>query len=391
MQGQKERADLLERSKAKRQEIEQQIAKEQAEPKPFILPEKSNNTKRITDYLHNVRGISREIIANFITADIIYESAKYGNVVFKGKDKDGNTLFASQRGTIDSSKPFKMDVAGNDKNYGINIVNTESNTLEVFEAGIDMMSYCDLCDDFDGTNKLALGMVADNPLVRFLEEHNHIENIVFCLDADKAGQKSAKELAEKYANLGYYTSILKPVLGKDFNDELKFFNNRFDKNVIDYFSARCVIDEKLDNAFPIESDYCVMVLQNENLFRIFDIKPTFNSNIDLNEMYGYITTLYPTEERFEKAISSNTDPKYQIDKLCNCKWNSSSRTYEDLKEQDIVRLLESRQIVADNICWLKSNSNNVFDWDYNVIDTNTKNIVFSNDNRLLLGSIPKSR
>lgn len=44
---------------------------------------------------------------------------------------------------------------GNDKNFGINIVNTDSEELKVFEASIDLMSYLDLTGDYK-SNKLVL-------------------------------------------------------------------------------------------------------------------------------------------------------------------------------------------------------------------------------------------
>ena len=110
----------------------------------------------------------------FLRTGLIYESRHYHNVVFKGNDKDGVTRFASMRGVFDKQgKPFKCDVAGNDKNYGFNVVNEDSTELVVFEAAIDLMSYMDIFTDFE-SNKLALGMLADAPLETFLGEHPQI-------------------------------------------------------------------------------------------------------------------------------------------------------------------------------------------------------------------------
>ncbi len=79
------------------------------------------------------------------------------------------TRFASMRGVFDKQgKPFKCDVAGNDKNYGFNVVNVNSTELVVFEAAIDLMSYVDIFADYE-SNKLALGMLADAPLETFLQ------------------------------------------------------------------------------------------------------------------------------------------------------------------------------------------------------------------------------
>lgn len=65
------------------------------------------------------------------------ESRYYHNIVFKGNDKSGITRFASMRGVFDKDgNAFKCDVAGNDKNYGFNVVSDDSEELIVFEAAI---------------------------------------------------------------------------------------------------------------------------------------------------------------------------------------------------------------------------------------------------------------
>ena len=117
-------------------------------------------------------------------------------------------------------KPFKCDVAGNDKEYGFNVVNDESAELVVFEGAIDLMSYVDIFSDYE-TNKLALGMLADAPLVKFLKEHPQITSIKFCLDGDEPGRKAAAQLMEKYYGMGYEVEDCPPPEGyKDYNEWL---------------------------------------------------------------------------------------------------------------------------------------------------------------------------
>ena len=63
------------------------------------------------------------------------------NIVYCGYDPEGKIRYAGMRGTADLyGKKFKMDVPGNDKNYGVNIVRKESVDLKVFESVIDCMS-----------------------------------------------------------------------------------------------------------------------------------------------------------------------------------------------------------------------------------------------------------
>ena len=183
------------------------------------------------------RGLSQKVVDYFVKdLGILYEDKEHHNLVFLGKDKDGVVRYATKRGTTDIyGKKYRGDVAGNDKNFGINIVNADSEELKVFEASIDLMSYLDLTGDYK-SNKLVLGMVADNPLVQFLKDHPHIKKIGFCLDNDEAGRQAMfgkratdkedkKGLLEKYKQLGYqtYADIVPQESGcKDWNEYLVF-------------------------------------------------------------------------------------------------------------------------------------------------------------------------
>ena len=195
----------------------------------FILPPKNDNYKRLYAYLIQTRGLSQEVVSDFVHRKLIYEDSVHHNIVYCGMDPEGNIRYAGLRGTADIyGKKFKMDVPGNDKNYGVNIVNRQSSTLKVFESVIDCMSYIDMYKDNE-SNKLILGMVADNPLEQFLKDYNHVKEIVFCLDNDAAGQKAIygdpekpdkPGLKQKYDSKGYKVSVEVPTSGKDFNESL---------------------------------------------------------------------------------------------------------------------------------------------------------------------------
>jgi hypothetical protein len=189
------------------------------EQKPFVLPVASHNNAYLYSYLKEKRGIRKEVIDYFVSQSLIYESRHYHNIVFKGNDKSGVTRFASMRGAFDKNgNTFKCDVTGNDKNYGFNVVNEDSEELIVFEAAIDLMSYVDIFNDFD-SNKLALGMLADAPIETFLQEHPQISFIKFCLDQDEPGRKAAEELLKKYYSLGFEVEDSPPPEGyKDYNE-----------------------------------------------------------------------------------------------------------------------------------------------------------------------------
>ena len=191
------------------------------ERKEFILPQAEENNYHLYRYLLTDRGLDRKVVDFFLQKGLIYSSIPYHNIVFKGNDKNGVTRFASMRGVFDrQGKPFKCDVAGNDKRYGFNISNNASDEVNVFEAAIDLMSYMDIYKDFDN-NMLALGMLGDAPLETFLKEHGQIGRIRFCLDNDEPGREATERLMEKYAGLGYAVEDAPPPPGyKDYNEWL---------------------------------------------------------------------------------------------------------------------------------------------------------------------------
>lgn len=215
--------------------VEEHSAKapEPEKPREFVLPKKNENQRRLFAYLIKTRGLSQEVVSDWVHRKLIYEDAVHHNIVYCGRDPEGKIRYAGLRGTADLyGKKFKMDVPGNDKNYGVNIVNHESGELKVFEAVIDCMSYIDLYGD-NVSNKLVLGMVEDNPLQQFLKDYDHIKKIVFCLDNDAAGRKSIYGdpsigrigLKEKYERLGYEVEVEVPAAGKDFNECLLITRN----------------------------------------------------------------------------------------------------------------------------------------------------------------------
>ncbi len=207
----------------------------------MVLPEKNVNQKRLFAYLIQTRGLSQEIVYSFVSKKMFYEEAAHHNIVFCGYDPEGVVRYAGMRGTADIyGKKFKCDVAGNDKHYGVNLVNKESNELKVFESVIDLMSYIDMTGD-NQSNKLVLSMVEDTPLEQFLKDYDHIHKITFCLDNDRAGQiaifgnpkakseKRNKGLFRVYAEKGYEIDTEFPEQGKDWNECLLIKNGKLKK------------------------------------------------------------------------------------------------------------------------------------------------------------------
>lgn len=89
----------------------------------------------------------------------------------------------------------------------------------VFEAPIDLMSFCTLHRSLR-SNAVALCCLHDGALETYLKEHPHLRRIVLCLDADKWGREAANRMAAKYRERGYDVEDRLPPHGKDWNEAL---------------------------------------------------------------------------------------------------------------------------------------------------------------------------
>ena len=123
------RTETMQKFQPERQigKIEETKQKKDIPKEPFVLPSKSETSRRLYGYLIKQRKLSKQMIDFWVKKGILYESGTYHNLVFVGKDPEGIPRFASQRGTMDKyGKPFKGDVTGNDKTYGVNLVDQNS-------------------------------------------------------------------------------------------------------------------------------------------------------------------------------------------------------------------------------------------------------------------------
>ena len=194
--------------------------KQDTPPKPFALPPRNTDDRRVFAYLRK-RGIAAQVIRQFMNSGLLYEDAEHHNCVFVGKNSAGQAKYAGLRGTYDLDGPgFKGDAPGSDKNTGFSLPHDpQSDLVLVFEAPIDLMSYLTL--HRDTTNAVALCGLYDGALQTYLQAHPEIRRIALCLDADEPGEKAAQQLQEKYQLQGYAVTVEKPRCGKDWNEYLQ--------------------------------------------------------------------------------------------------------------------------------------------------------------------------
>lgn len=159
----------------------------------FRLPSCCESNDRIIKYLTEERKLLKDLVEEFIADGLIYEDAKYHNVVFVGKDINEIPRYAHCRGTADK---FRMDVIGSDKSYGF-CYRGKGKELFVFEAPIDLLSHIALYPaGWRERSYLSLGGVSTKALERFLSERKDIESIYIAIDNDQAGNNAAEKLAE---------------------------------------------------------------------------------------------------------------------------------------------------------------------------------------------------
>lgn len=189
------------------------------EPKEFQLPEPAEDNRRVFAYLLR-RGIDRKVVVNCIRDGVLYESARFHNAVFVGKDEAGVPRYAFLRGTLSNPlKTFRAEVAGSDKKYSFCLPpKRESERVAVYEAAIEVLAHLTL----EGTRdkyRLSLGGIyapkeegedrnfkKPAALEYFLEKHPQIREIEICTNNDFAGRWAARHIQKAYE--GKYTVLL---------------------------------------------------------------------------------------------------------------------------------------------------------------------------------------
>lgn len=210
--------------------ISNYTAKAEAPKREFDMPDVNEDIKKVKTYLMG-RGINEMLLDYLWKQGVLYEDAtKYHNCVFIGRDGNGKARYGAVRGI---SSDFKGDVSGSDKRYSFKIsVNDNADTVHLFEAVIDLLSYVTLemknrrewyKDDF---LSLAGVYVTENKqdiplaLKAYLESHPNVSTLCLHLDNDEVGRKATGQITNSLKNR--YTVIdHPPPSGKDYNDYLK--------------------------------------------------------------------------------------------------------------------------------------------------------------------------
>ena len=206
------------------------VKQAESPPKEFVMPELNSDTTRVSTYLAS-RGIDPEITKWCIDHKLIFETAKYGNVVFVGYDKQGNPKHGSMRST---TTPYKGDVKGSDKRFAFRLIRAEHpRKVHVFEAVPDLLSYA-TCVKLRGGNwrketYLSLAGIGGSSLPKaleqFLKDYPDISHIYLHLDNDEPGRNAAKTIKGLLSGK-YVVKDQPPPSGKDYNEYLQSNRNQ---------------------------------------------------------------------------------------------------------------------------------------------------------------------
>lgn len=218
----------------------------------FILPERADDNKRAFAYLVKIRHIDKDLVSSMMKKGMIYQSKKYNNLVFLGKDYEGNIVSAFKRTTLTNTENASWtrgDAWGSQKEFRFRIENPTNKVVNVFESEIDILSYLSMQDKYArNENYISLGGVADRAILKFLENRDDIEHINICTDNDEKGHKFASKLSQK---LGRDYRITREVpIGKDFNEDLvnglKYSRNRIEMLIFDTDTLNLSRKEKIE-------------------------------------------------------------------------------------------------------------------------------------------------
>ena len=183
---------------------------------PLLLPEKCKSADKVTEYLFG-RGIDYEIINYCLQKGFLFESLPYHNAVFVGYDEHGIARHAHKRGT-GSESTYKGNAESCDPRYSFHWTGKD-NTLYLFEAPIDMLSFISLHkENWRSHSYAAACCVGDQVLFQMLKVNPNIDTVCLCMDNDTAGQAANKRISDKLFIQGIKHEILVPEF-KDWNED----------------------------------------------------------------------------------------------------------------------------------------------------------------------------
>lgn len=168
------------------------------EKKEFKKPEKTPDQKKLYAYLIKQRMLSPQTISDFVKQGVLYQGytefkkddgsvSKHENIIFLHKNDKGEPCGADIQGTYSESR-FKGIIPPNETDKGFVYHKgdlNKSDTVYLFEAPIDLMSFVELHPEIENATFVAMGGLKPSIAEHYI---NSNMNVVSCVDNDTAGQ-----------------------------------------------------------------------------------------------------------------------------------------------------------------------------------------------------------
>lgn len=203
--------------------------------KPFELPLRNNDMRRLFAYLIKHRLIDRDVVSFFAKEKLIYESREpsadksreYHNAIFVGYDENGVPRHAHKRGLYTEGIGFKGNIDSSNPCYSFHYIGT-SDRIYVFEAPIDLLSFLTLHknSDWKKHSYIALCGLSEQSLFKTLESNPELVHVVLCLDHDSAGIEASEKIKDMLDEKSLSYNQLQSQF-KDWNEDVKASQDTF--------------------------------------------------------------------------------------------------------------------------------------------------------------------
>jgi len=219
------------------------------EKKELVMPEQSDNMRRLFAYFCKSRHIPAKIVEELVHAKLLYQTEneatavikgvektfKNANAVFIHKDDKGEIIGGEVQG-LNTFKRFKGVAPGTGESVFKFVPNPSADgkikRAYLFESAIDLMSFYSFCKKEKIEGAMLISMAGLKPTVPKQLRDQGIE-IVSCVDNDEAGRKFEAENGFKRPD--GVKSLLDNNGFKDWNEMLSFRaehpNAKLDENL----------------------------------------------------------------------------------------------------------------------------------------------------------------
>ena len=140
--------------------------------------------------------------------------------MFVGFDEHGVPRHGHKRGLYTMGQSYRGNIEGSDPKHSFHYLGGDD-TLYVFEAPIDLLSYLSLFPDgWREHNYVACCGTSSIPVLEMLRQLPQLRQVYLCLDNDAAGHAASERMAKLLEDRDISAERLVPQQ-KDWNDDLK--------------------------------------------------------------------------------------------------------------------------------------------------------------------------